>query len=323
MVLDNDNLKEKSKIFNHFNITDKYITSTAFYHSSSFTNQNDKDTYNKLIFVGTEVVVLIAADYIFFNITQNAEELSKLIASIKKELTISICEHYNIKQFVIFLKNTDKNEFNYRDSVHAIVAAIYLQNGYKFVYEMIIPILSSVINRKYSNPLKDPKTQLQEIVQRKKGTAIYTVTKEEGPDHDKTFYVMVEALSRYSYGKGPSKKVAEKEAATNYLIKYYNKELTNVEHNNKSPYVMCNDNSLNNHVRGTNLLTNFFPAQLSLINQSLVHKSNKNSSIYNNSSLACLGTYVQAVLYVEYIYTNTNNSNIVQLKSYLMSQDTR
>ena len=61
----------------------------------------------------------------------------------------------------------------------------------------------------------DSKTILQEIVQANFKEAIsYRLVREEGPDHDKSFHVMVcIGEEEYGLGKGRTKKAAEQEAA--------------------------------------------------------------------------------------------------------------
>ena len=60
----------------------------------------------------------------------------------------------------------------------------------------------------------DYKSRLQELVQTTKKTVpIYTITHENGPDHDKTFWVKLEVGELQAEGVGKSKKMAEQDAA--------------------------------------------------------------------------------------------------------------
>jgi ribonuclease-3 len=67
---------------------------------------------------------------------------------------------------------------------------------------------------------KDYKTQLQELTQARFRTMPeYVLETEEGPDHDKTFYVSVALEDRVlARGSGKSKKEAQQEAARRALI---------------------------------------------------------------------------------------------------------
>jgi ribonuclease-3 len=67
---------------------------------------------------------------------------------------------------------------------------------------------------------KDFKTQLQEITQAKlRLTPIYFLEAEEGPDHDKTFFMRVAIGDRVlAHGLGKSKKEAQQEAARKAIV---------------------------------------------------------------------------------------------------------
>ena len=62
---------------------------------------------------------------------------------------------------------------------------------------------------------RDHKTALQELVQRTSGQVLrYRLVREEGPDHDKRFFVEVDLNgSPVGAGSGRSKKEAEQMAA--------------------------------------------------------------------------------------------------------------
>lgn len=67
----------------------------------------------------------------------------------------------------------------------------------------------------------DYKTQVQEVLQKRgrKTCISYHLDREEGPDHDKTFYVHLVCNGRaLGNGCGKSKKEAEQEAAKATLL---------------------------------------------------------------------------------------------------------
>ena len=71
------------------------------------------------------------------------------------------------------------------------------------------------------NSSRDYKTALQELVQRESGQVLkYRLTGEEGPDHDKRFFVEVDLNGTpVGSGKGHSKKEAEQMAAKAAIAK--------------------------------------------------------------------------------------------------------
>ena len=70
---------------------------------------------------------------------------------------------------------------------------------------------------------RDPKSHLQEVMQKIDGvTPRYVVLEEVGPDHDKVFTLGVYAGDRMvSRGIGPSKQAAQQEAAKAALKTYH------------------------------------------------------------------------------------------------------
>ena len=64
----------------------------------------------------------------------------------------------------------------------------------------------------------DYKSQLQELVQTtQKNLPVYTVIREEGPDHDKIFQIGLKVGDLFAEGTGKSKKIAEQAAAEKAL----------------------------------------------------------------------------------------------------------
>ena len=107
------------------------------------------------------------------------------------------------------------------DAMEAVIGAIFTDGGYeaakKFVVITFKKTIESAINGKL---FADYKTQVQEALQ-KKGKTIeisYILDREEGPDHDKTFYVHLTCNDEIlGSGSGKSKKEAEQNAAKETL----------------------------------------------------------------------------------------------------------
>ena len=103
------------------------------------------------------------------------------------------------------------------DGVEAVIGAIFLDGGYDAASDFVLREFSDIIEDAMKGRLfTDFKTQVQEILQ-KDGTApdiCYVLDREEGPDHDKTFYVHLTCDGRtLGSGSGKSKKEAEQNAA--------------------------------------------------------------------------------------------------------------
>lgn len=103
------------------------------------------------------------------------------------------------------------------DAVEAVVGAIYLDGGFEEVFRFVSREFAQTIEDALAGRLfTDYKTQVQEVLQKrgKKVIISYHLDKEEGPDHDKTFYVHLTCNGRVlGCGSGKSKKEAEQNAA--------------------------------------------------------------------------------------------------------------
>jgi ribonuclease-3 len=111
------------------------------------------------------------------------------------------------------------------DAVESVIAACYLDGGFESAAGFIRNfILCDVPVRQMHNV--DYKTNLQELVQRKKDQVLtYRLAGESGPDHDKQFTVEVSLNGAVvGQGIGRSKKKAEQDAARMAIEKLFPNE---------------------------------------------------------------------------------------------------
>jgi ribonuclease III len=107
----------------------------------------------------------------------------------------------------------------------ALMAAVYLDGGFKTAFQIIENNFAPFLDQIHSAiDSYDYKSRLQEWVQEKHGDIpYYKVVGEEGPDHDKTFWVSVKVFDIETEGTGKSKKTAEQDAA-HQALEILNKE---------------------------------------------------------------------------------------------------
>jgi ribonuclease-3 len=106
------------------------------------------------------------------------------------------------------------------DALEAVIGAMYLELDYETCRAFILTILGDDVQDLWATKdFVDPKSALQERVQQYDlDTPVYDVYGEEGPDHDKTFYVAVKWQGKIlGKGQGKTKKDAEQDAARNAL----------------------------------------------------------------------------------------------------------
>ena len=167
---------------------------------SSYTNEKHLPKYQcneRLEFLGDAVLELVSSEYLYLNSPHTPEgELTKTRASMVCEPSLALCARdIGLGDYLLLGKGEEATGGRYRDSVtsdamEALIGAVYLDGGFTSAKEFIHRfVLTDLEDKKL---FYDSKTILQEMVQgMKAGTISYRLTGEEGPDHDKSFYVEV------------------------------------------------------------------------------------------------------------------------------------
>lgn len=201
---------------------------------SSYTNEKHLPKYQcneRLEFLGDAVLELVSSEYLYLNSPHTPEgELTKTRASMVCEPSLALCARdIGLGDYLLLGKGEEATGGRHRDSVtsdamEALIGAVYLDGGFTSAKEFIHRfVLTDLEDKKL---FYDSKTILQEMVQgMKAGPISYRLTGEEGPDHDKSFYVEVLIGDRaYGDGKGRTKKAAEQQAAYRAILKLRKKE---------------------------------------------------------------------------------------------------
>jgi ribonuclease-3 len=176
----------------------------------------------RLEFLGDSVLGLVMSDLLSERFPHADEgKLSKMRSSLVKAETLAlVSRELQLGEAVMLGKGEQSTEGRNKDSIlsstyEAVLGAIYLDGGLAAVFECVRQHFSALLDEVASlSQSHDTKTQLQEISQaRFRRSPTYKVVSEEGPDHQKTFEVMVSVGSLKRYGKGRNKKEAEQSAA--------------------------------------------------------------------------------------------------------------
>jgi len=207
------------------NFNNLELLNKAFIHPSfSYERHTGIEENNqRLEFLGDAVLQLIISQWIYEEFPECSEgELTKIRAFLVCEDSLSkISKSLYLGDYLILSKGEELSGGREKNSIladtfEALLGAIYLDQGLEAAREFTMERFKDMVGKlKKGIIITDYKTTLQEILQRKSPDRIfYNVIKEEGPDHDKTFYVEVkwkdEVLGR---GLGKSKKEAEQHAA--------------------------------------------------------------------------------------------------------------
>jgi len=178
----------------------------------------------RLEFLGDAVLEIISSEFLYHNYPDRPEgELTKLRASVVCEPTLALCaQEMKLGDYLLLGKGEDQTGGRGRksilsDALEAVIGAIYLDGGFANAKEFVLKYILTDIEHKQL--FYDSKTILQEIVQGEHEQIAYVLTKESGPDHNKSFTVDVRVDDQVlGTGTGRTKKAAEQEAAYQALL---------------------------------------------------------------------------------------------------------
>ena len=209
-----------------YTFKNKELLKKALTHTS-YAYENNIESNEKLEFLGDSILEFVSSEYLYKNYIQLKEgEMTKVRATVVCEKSLyKVAKMHNFSDFLYLGKSERQSGGEDRpailaDSVEAVIAAIYLDGGIEEAKRFIIENLKDEIEIASKNVgQKDYKTVLQEKLQEHGEVEIrYTILREIGPDHDKTFEAQVECNNKkLAIGVGKSKKQAEMEAARKAL----------------------------------------------------------------------------------------------------------
>lgn len=201
------------------------ILEEALTHSSYANEKHNGSVCNeRLEFLGDSVLGLISAEYYFKLFAAKPEgDLTKMrAASVCEESLFGFAKRISLGDYLFLGKGEEHTGGRERPSIladafEAVIAAIYLDGGFEKARDFVLPFLLNPPEK--DERFKDYKTTLQEIIQKNPEERLeYVHTGEEGPDHDKHFFVEVRLNSNViGRGQGRSKKHAEQQAAKEAL----------------------------------------------------------------------------------------------------------
>lgn len=201
---------------------------------SSYANENKHIgicSNERLEFLGDSVLSLVTSSYLFDLFSRRPEgDLTKIRADLVCTRSLAgFARSIRLGDYVLLghgqelVGGRNQNKI-LEDAFEALLAAIYLDSGKNLeaVAAFLNPLLEKEVNQLLSEqPIMDPKSHLQEIVQEAKGLLSYEIVSESGPDHDKHYVCEVKIDNNVmGRGEGSSKKKAEIKAAEDALKNY-------------------------------------------------------------------------------------------------------
>ena len=204
---------------------------TALTHRS-YVNEHKKSVSEhneRLEFLGDAVLELAVTEYLYTNFSEPEGILTSWRAALVRTESIGDAGDKLGYSPLIRMSKGEKNGSErahlqiLANAFEAVIGAIYLERGYDdardFIHANIIVKLDDILA---SGSWRDPKSWLQEISQKVDNqTPVYKVLSEEGPDHDKVFTLGVFVGDKLmGQGTGPSKQVAQQQAARKAIAAY-------------------------------------------------------------------------------------------------------
>lgn len=214
-----------------FEFQDIQLLITALTHRS-YVNEHKKSVNEhneRLEFLGDAVLELVVTDFLYKNFAEQEGILTSWRAALVRTESIGVAGvELGYEPLVRMSRGEKQGSDRARQQIlantfEAVTGAIYLERGYDdaaiFIHKYIISKLDSVLE---SGSWRDAKSYLQEVSQRiDSQTPHYRVIEEEGPDHDKIFILGVYVGNKLmGKGSGPSKQVAQQQAAQAALDEY-------------------------------------------------------------------------------------------------------
>ncbi len=208
-----------------YEFKDKSLLAEALRHSSyvnEMAGANLRDN-ERLEFLGDAVLNLVIGHLLMqFSPDLKEGDLTRSRASLVNESRLAaIARELGLGAYLqlgrgeIQTNGREKNSL-LADAFEALMAALYLDGGFEAAFRIIKSRFLPLIEHLHTSA--DAKSRLQERVQVEHGVIpTYRVIREEGPDHDKTFWVKLTVLDIETEASGKSKKAAEQQAAQKAL----------------------------------------------------------------------------------------------------------
>jgi ribonuclease III len=211
-----------------YRFTDAGLLDSALSHISALKGaRNRAGSYQRLEFLGDHVLGLVISDMQFRAFPKADEgELSRRLADlVRKETCAEIARTIDLGAAVRLGASeanagARKRPAILADVCEALIGAAYLDGGFPAAAALVGRLWEARM-RTTAQPLRDPKTVLQEWAQaRGLPTPAYREVARSGPDHDPEFRVAVHLPKLDpAEGSGRSKRAAEQAAAAAMMVR--------------------------------------------------------------------------------------------------------
>lgn len=214
-------------ILNILNIdtNNKELYEVAFTHTS-YANENNCESYERLEYLGDAVLELVVSDYLYNNTNEPEGVMTKLrahyvceSANYEYSMKLGLNKYLRLGHGEEMSGGRDRKAI-VADIFESFIGAVFLDQGIDKAKEIIYDTTIDFIKNNKLDFYDDYKSELQELVQTDKRSLEYIIVDESGPAHNKTFKAIVK-IDDVIYGEGMAhtKKEAEQMAAKSAIEK--------------------------------------------------------------------------------------------------------
>lgn len=213
-----------------YRFNDATLLLSALTHSSVATTRTESN--ERMEFLGDSILGMVVCERLFRAYPQYLEgELTKIKSVVvSRRVCAKISRHLGLDRCLIVgrgMMRTGMPRSLLSDVFEAIVAAIFLDGGFDAASKFILEHMEAEIRLAADGHSGgNYKSMLQQLAQRDlKGTPVYRLIDENGPDHSKHFQIVAEISGRrFAPAWGRNKKEAEQRAAGNALCQLRGEE---------------------------------------------------------------------------------------------------
>jgi ribonuclease-3 len=219
-----DRLQRAEEIVGHV-FSDRALLRSALTHPSAVESKDPSSYYERLEFLGDSVLGLFIAEEAFNRFPEMPEGgLTRIKVSLVAGVVLSqVAREFGLADVLILgesEKGTGKRGETsaLENTYEALTAALYIDAGPEAAREWVMRTLGPRVSSDAAATPENPKSELQEVLQARGETPVYSIEGQQGPPHDRTFVALVAVGdSVLGRGVGRTKKEAEAHAAARAL----------------------------------------------------------------------------------------------------------
>lgn len=222
-------LRKLQRDFLHLKFRDPALLEQALVHRSYLNEAPEPGTLSneRLEFLGDAVLGVVVARWLFDRYPDLPEgRLTELRSHLVKSETLAlVAARLHLGDYLKLGRGEEatggrRRTLNQARALEAVIGAVFIDRGFRTTEKWLLRILDHELSALGGGEMpEDAKSRLQHAAQLHFGsTPRYRILQTEGPEHDKLFSVEVVIGERpFGFGRGRSKRIAEREAAVDAL----------------------------------------------------------------------------------------------------------